>query len=276
MPSVGAGLRHGRLPARRARAAPCRARSSATIRPGRSARRPAALHLAARTETDLRPALPGGERQDRRGPARGGSALRRRPTARAAELARALRRRRRRLRARRGHARAAQEPAAPDRGSRRAAARSCAAPTRSLSSARAGWEEEETGCALQPAPRARAAGRVRARRRPGRALRRLRRVRLPVAVRGLRPAGARGDGGRRAGRHLERVEPARGRRRRGGLRRPGGRVRDRGGAGGAAALDRSERAAGPPGRARAGAASSPGSATARRDPATSSSAPRRR
>ena len=46
------------------------------------------------------------------------------------------------------------------------------------------------------------------------------RVRLPVALRRLRPAAARGDGERDARRHLERLVPPRGRRRRGDPRRP--------------------------------------------------------
>ena len=47
-----------------------------------------------------------------------------------------------------------------------------------------------------------------------------RRVRVPVALRGLRPAGARGDGARRAGRVLGPRVAARGRRRRGAALRP--------------------------------------------------------
>ena len=45
-----------------------------------------------------------------------------------------------------------------------------------------------------------------------------RRVRLPVALRGLRPAAARGDGQRHAGRHVERLVAAGGGRRRRGAR----------------------------------------------------------
>ena len=59
-----------------------------------------------------------------------------------------------------------------------------------------------------------------------RALPRRRRARPAVALRGLRPAGARGDGERDAGRRRRRAGAARGRRRRGGLRR-GRRLRRR-------------------------------------------------
>ena len=53
------------------------------------------------------------------------------------------------------------------------------------------------------------------------------RVRVPVALRGLRPAAARGDGERHAGRHVERLVAARGGRRRGGARRSLRSGRDR-------------------------------------------------
>ena len=56
-------------------------------------------------------------------------------------------------------------------------------------------------------------------------------VRLPVALRGLRPAAARSDGLRRAGRHLEHVVAARGGRRRRRAGRSDGRPRHRGGPG---------------------------------------------
>ncbi len=52
-------------------------------------------------------------------------------------------------------------------------------------------------------------------------------VRVSVALRGLRPAAARGDGGGRAGDHVERLVAARGRRRRGAAHRSAGRRRDR-------------------------------------------------
>ena len=66
----------------------------------------------------------------------------------------------------------------------------------------------------------RAAG-LRRRRRPRGPLRRRVRVRVPVAQRGLRAAGAGGDGPRAAGRDLRPLGAARGRRRRGAARRPG-------------------------------------------------------
>ena len=90
-----------------------------------------------------------------------------------------------------------------------------------------------------------------------------RRVRVPVAVRGLRPAGARGDGARRAGRLLERLLAARGRgRRRAAVRpaRPGARSpRRSSGCSTDAALRRAAARARPRARARC----SPGSARAR-------------
>ena len=98
--------------------------------------------------------------------------------------------------------------------------------------------------------------------RPARVPRRRDRRRLPVARRGLRPAGAGGDGLRRRGADHAAAVAARGRRRRGGLHR--GRPRlDR---------DRAGRAAGRPGAAaaarrgggRAGRPSSPGRPAPRR------------
>ena len=91
-------------------------------------------------------------------------------------------------------------------------------------------------------------------------------VRVPVAVRGLRPAGARGDGARRAGRLLERLLAAGGRGRRRAAVRPRTTSGDRRGA---RARCSSDRRRSPSACARAGRAararSSPGSARARAD-----------
>ena len=76
------------------------------------------------------------------------------------------------------------------------------------------------------ARRRRRPARLRLEGRARRALPRRRRARPPLALRGLRPAGARGDGLRHAGRRRRRAGAARGRGRRGGLRR-GRRLRRR-------------------------------------------------
>ena len=69
------------------------------------------------------------------------------------------------------------------------------------------------------AAQARALPRLRARTRRWRSSIAWRGVRLPVALRRLRPAAARGDGQRHAGGHVERLVAARGGRRRGGAGR---------------------------------------------------------
>ena len=117
-----------------------------------------------------------------------------------------------------GDARAAQEPPPDRRGGARGPASSCA------SSARAGWGGVETpGWVGEVSDEELAA-----------LYRGARCARLPVAVRGLRHPGARGDGVRHAGRDEPRRRDRGGRRRRGGARRParrrGDRGRDRGGA----------------------------------------------
>ena len=143
----------------------------------------------------------------------------------AARTVRALRRQRQ----------AAQEPRAADRGGpspareRLRLAQAADHRQRHLEVRRAAARHPHA----QPAP-LRAVPRLRARRDAARPLSPGLGVRLPVAVRGLRPAAARGDGVRRAGRHLEHVVAARsGRRRRrarrsdrlaGHRRRPGARA----------------------------------------------------
>ena len=105
-------------------------------------------------------------------------------------------------------------------------ARICAPRTSSSSSGRSAGRPARSS----PPPRAAriVRRRLRPRRRARRAVRRLRAVLLSVALRGLRPAGARGDEGRRARPDVERLEPAGGRRRRRRARRPAvGRRRSR-------------------------------------------------
>ncbi len=103
---------------------------------------------------------------------------------------------------------------------------------------RLGWDADETLAALRAlGERAVQTGFV-TDAEPLRALPRLRRVRLPVARRGLRPAGPRGDGGRCASTDFGPLEPSRGGRRRRRVlrsdrnrldrRRPGGPAARRG------------------------------------------------
>ena len=103
------------------------------------------------------------------------------------------------LRARGRHARAAQEPAAAGRGIRRDARLQARHPLVVVGAL--GWETGATLDALRSlGDRAPCSATSPTRLR--RALPPLRGVLLPVARRGLRPAGARGDGGGRGGPHL--------------------------------------------------------------------------
>ncbi len=121
-----------------------------------------------------------------------------------------------RLRALRRQHQAAQEPRAADRGVRRAAQGGL---RRAEAAHHRRRDLEAAGAApRRPQPQAaqaRALPRLPARRDAGHPLPPGRGVRLPVALRRLRPAAARGDGERHAGGHLERLVAARGHRRRG-------------------------------------------------------------
>ena len=145
-----------------------------------------------------------GDRAARRG---------RRPRARALPAAR-------RVRALCRQRQAAQEPRAADR---RVPPRAQARPRSPEAGADRRRDLEVRGAAARgapaPAAQVRALPRLPAGGNAGGDVSAGRRVRLPVALRRVRPAAARSDGQRHAGRHLERLVAARGRRRRGGARR---------------------------------------------------------
>ena len=110
-----------------------------------------------------------------------------------------------------------------------AARGSCSARIRSWSSARSAGRPGETLDALRSLGERCTTARLRLRCGARGALPPLRGVLLPLARRGLRAAGAGGDGRRRGGAHLERLLAAGGRRRRGRVRRPVRRREHRGG-----------------------------------------------